>query len=205
MNQSKKFYETWGGKRYEKYFFSFWFTRKHEILTSVITFGNDHPTVLDVGSGPGQLLERIREKFPASKLAALDISSAMIERVKEKLPDADAQVGTAEVLPWADDTFDIVTNSISFHHYHSPLKALQEVYRVLKPGGKFYLMDINPNTSLARFLYNVIGIVARDGHVTFYTKGEIYSTFEGAGFMNVQQIQEGPLVRAVITVGGKQI
>src|SRR3989344_7244786 len=205
MNQSKKFYETWGGKRYEKYFFSSWFTRKHKQLITAITSNNDQPSILDIGSGPGQMLERIQEKFPAAKLSALDISTAMINRVKEKLPDADAQVGTAEMLPWADSTFDIVTNSISFHHYHSSHKALQEVYRVLKPGGKFYLMDINPNTSLARFLYNVIGIVARDGHVTFYTKGEIYSTFEGAGFMNVQQIQAGPLVRVVITVVEKQI
>ena len=204
MNQSKKFYETWGGKRYEKYFFSSWFIRKHERLITAITSNNDQPSILDIGSGPGQMLKRIQEKFPNAHLAALDISTVMINRVKEKLPDADAQVGTAEMLPWADSTFDIVTNSISFHHYHSSHKALAEAYRVLMPGGKLYLMDPCPNSSLARSLYNILGFIARDGHVTFYTKEEMRHMFETAGFADIQQIPAGPLWRIVITIGEKR-
>ena len=203
MNESKKFYEKWGGERYEKSFFPSWFEKKHQRLVTNITFQNNQPSVLDVGSGPGQLLKKIKEKFPNAQLAALDISSAMITRVRERLPRVDAKVGNAEILPWTNNTFDIVTNSISFHHYHNPLSALREACRVLKPEGKFYLMDVNPDSSFIRSFYNLFGIIARDGHVTFYTKNEMRHMFQEAGFVNVHQVLAGFLWRITITIGEK--
>lgn len=124
----------------------------------------------------------------------------MIERVKEKLPKVDAKIGTAEILPWESNTFDIVTNSISFHHYQNPLVALKEVYRVLRPGGRFFLVDICPDFPLMRSVYNIIGIIARDGHVTFYTKSEIYQMFKEVNFANIKQVSAGFFSRVTITI-----
>jgi ubiquinone/menaquinone biosynthesis C-methylase UbiE len=50
--------------------------------------------------------------------------------------------GKAEALPFGDGQFDAVFNTISFLHYLEPQQVLQEVARVLTPGGRFYLVDI---------------------------------------------------------------
>ncbi|WP_016683933.1 class I SAM-dependent methyltransferase, partial [Yersinia pestis] len=59
-----------------------------------------------------------------------------------KLTNIEIQQGLAESLPFADQSFDIVISRYSAHHWHDVGKALREVKRVLRPGGKVIFMDV---------------------------------------------------------------
>lgn len=64
--------------------------------------------------------------------------------------------GTAEALPFPDQSLDMVTTTLSFHHWSDQPEALDEVRRVLRPGGLFALADVSvddlPRVPLVRLI-----------------------------------------------------
>lgn len=97
--------------------------------------------LLDVGCGTGYLFELLQ---PAenSEWVGIDISPRMIEMARAKnIPGAEFLVGTANHLPFTEASFDVVVCSQSFHHYPYQREAMNEVWRVLKPGGLYILAD----------------------------------------------------------------
>jgi len=100
-----------------------------------------HNTILDVGCGTGNLLSTIPRET-ATRLYGVDLSPEMVRLAGQKLgPDAEIKVGDSEDLPWPVSSFDIVCCTDSFHHYPRPEKVLQEMKRVLKPGGHLIIGD----------------------------------------------------------------
>jgi ubiquinone/menaquinone biosynthesis C-methylase UbiE len=103
--------------------------------------------VLDIGCGTGQLLHRAARRFPASTLTGIDASEEMIRVARSSVPEGvpvEFVHGFAEELPFPDATFELVTTTMSFHHWADQPKALREVARVLAPGGVFALADALP-------------------------------------------------------------
>jgi ubiquinone/menaquinone biosynthesis C-methylase UbiE len=100
--------------------------------------------ILDVGCGTGQLLCRLAARFPAAELVGTDAAAGMIEQAQTAVP-ADLSVrfvqAFAEELPFPDASFDLVTSTVSFHHWADQRRGLREVRRVLTPGGLFILTD----------------------------------------------------------------
>ena len=77
-----------------------------------------------------------------SEFTGLDLSPEMIKQaINKNIKNAQFIEGKSDELPFADDTFDIVTCSQSFHHYPETDKPMQEARRVLKPGGLYILSD----------------------------------------------------------------
>src|SRR5262249_690674 len=138
---SNKFYEMFGGKIYQKFAGNFWFPTLHRKIAEYVEPRTDMH-ILDVGCGTGDVLSMLARKIPSAKLYGVDLSQKMIEFSKKKNPNASFVVGNAEKLPFGDNEFDLVLNTISFHHYKHAQDAINEAYRVLKPNGKFLLMDI---------------------------------------------------------------
>jgi ubiquinone/menaquinone biosynthesis C-methylase UbiE len=102
------------------------------------------PNVLDLGCGTGRLLDRLAAKFPDLRGTGLDLSPEMVRVARQSnrhRPRLIYVEGKAESLPFADGQFDAVFNTISFLHYLKPKQILNEVARVLSPGGRFYLVD----------------------------------------------------------------
>src|SRR5262245_23309213 len=91
--------------------------------------------VLDVGCGTGELLRRLRAKYPEATLAGLDPVDEMLAVAKDKLSGKeDLRVGYADALPWAGASFDVVVSCNMFHYISHPIRALHEMARVLRPG-----------------------------------------------------------------------
>ena len=116
--------------------------------------------LLDIGCGTGELAGMLaRSNWPAESVG-LDYSPAMCARARHKTLWANGcdragfTAGDSEFLPFADDSFDVVTCSNSFHHYPNQQAVVSNVRRLLKPGGRFVLID--------GFRDNVIGWVAFD-------------------------------------------
>lgn len=94
--------------------------------------------VLEIGVGLGA--DFLQWLQAGAKVTGIDLTPRAIERAgrRSKLagfPDADLRVGDAEALPFDDDTFDIVYSWGVLHHSPDTARAVQEVRRVLKPGG----------------------------------------------------------------------
>ena len=136
--------------------------RWYDLFGKVISFGRDRAIreklielaapapgekVLDVGCGTGTLAIALKSSVGTSEVHGIDASPEMIEVAKEKAAkagsDIDFQVALIEAIPFPDATFDLVTSSLMLHHLPDDLKrtGLDEIRRVLKPGGRFMAMD----------------------------------------------------------------
>jgi ubiquinone/menaquinone biosynthesis C-methylase UbiE len=107
--------------------------------------------VLDVGCGTGRLLRKVRERWPMAQLIGVDAASGMIENARQLMPYATFYVSKAESLPLPDASVDLVFSTASFHHWQDKEKALCEIKRVSRLGGRFFLADIWPPLGLSRF------------------------------------------------------
>lgn len=100
-----------------------------------------YETLLDIGCGTGYLIDMLSKSHKAA-YTGLDLSDKMLEMANAKqIQNAAFVEGRSDALPFEDNSFDVITCSQSFHHYPDTDKALQEAYRVLKPGGLYLLSD----------------------------------------------------------------
>ncbi len=101
-----------------------------------------HEQVLDLGCGTGTLIQQLMQLAPEAIFAGLDPSPEMLSVARQKLPDSVAlSVGTAEHLPFPNESFDVVISTNAFHYFRHPSQAIQEAKRVLKPDGRLVITD----------------------------------------------------------------
>lgn len=101
-------------------------------------------SLLDVGCGTGFIIDIAKRYFKI--IRGIDITPAMLEKVDINCNSCDIKLQIAEVekLPFASNSFDVVTAYSVLHHLHDLKPAFKEIYRVLKSGGLFYT-DTDPN------------------------------------------------------------
>lgn len=99
-------------------------------------------TVLDVACGLGEWLGHFRARG-ASGISGIDLSARAIETCRLRFPEGDFHVGKAEILPFADSSFDFVTCMGSLEHFVDKPAALREMLRVARPDAKFVLLVPN--------------------------------------------------------------
>ena len=113
--------------------------------------------ILDVAAGTGTV-SRILADFGA-EVTALDFSEGMIAegiRRHGDHPRIDFIQGDATELPFDDDTFDATTVSFGLRNVQRPERALAEMYRVTKPGGRIVICEFStPTTGLMRVAYDL--------------------------------------------------
>jgi ubiquinone/menaquinone biosynthesis C-methylase UbiE len=94
--------------------------------------------------------------------AALDISWTFVEIARKNVADAgvpvDVSLGNASDMPFADDSFDLLVCRAAFKNFSEPRKAIDEMRRVLRPGGTGAIMDLRrdvPMTEIKRHVGNM--------------------------------------------------
>ncbi len=110
---------------------------------------------LDVGTSTGNYARVVAER--GASVMAIDISKPMLEKTRERLTGLNLpitlELANVEALPYADSSFDGVTIGASLNEFASTGAALLECARVLKPGGKLFMMYLRrSDTFLGRAL-----------------------------------------------------
>jgi ubiquinone/menaquinone biosynthesis C-methylase UbiE/DNA-binding transcriptional ArsR family regulator len=103
-------------------------------------------TVGDLGCGTGTVSAALAPHV--SFVHAIDASSAMLQAARDRLagaPNVRVSAGTLESLPLDDASLDVAIMLLVLHHVAEPVRALAEVKRVLKPGGRLLVVDMRPH------------------------------------------------------------
>jgi ubiquinone/menaquinone biosynthesis C-methylase UbiE len=115
--------------------------------------GNELPEgcrVLEVAPGPGYFSIELA-KLGAFSVTGLDISHTFVEMARQKATEAGVHVdfrqGNASDMPFANDTFDFLLCRAAFKNFGQPVRAVQEMFRVLKPGGWGLIVDLRHDAS----------------------------------------------------------
>jgi SAM-dependent methyltransferase len=115
--------------------------KSNRLIASVADLDPDH-VVLDIGCGPGAAVRAVAGSV--ARAVGVDRSEAMAEiarRRSREVPNVEFAVGAAEALPFPDASFDRVWTIHSFHHWEDPTRGIAEVLRVLRPGGRFLVIE----------------------------------------------------------------
>lgn len=103
---------------------------------------------LDIGCGPGVYLSALSQnpRFQGYDFVGMDISKDMITYSSLSYPNIEWRQGNAYDTGFPDNSVSVVHAGFLFIHLSNPELALMEIYRILKPGGAFYIMDVNDST-----------------------------------------------------------
>jgi demethylmenaquinone methyltransferase/2-methoxy-6-polyprenyl-1,4-benzoquinol methylase len=112
--------------------------------------------VLDVAIGTGDVLSALLKHCDVSSASAIDISELMLTIAKKKIycGRIDFKLAKAEAIPYPDNNFDVVTCAFGVRNFEDLRTGLDEMFRVLKPGGELRILEFSlPQNSVIRFLH----------------------------------------------------
>ncbi len=165
--------------------------------------GESNPQqILDIATGTGDLALMMANLNP-EKIVGLDISAGMLEVGKKKIEKANLTekiemiVGDSENMPFDDNTFDAITVSFGVRNFEHLDKGLTEILRVLKPGGKFVVLETSNPTKFpfkqgykfyTNFILPIIGKIFSKDKVAYSYLSESANSFPfGEAFNNILQ------------------
>lgn len=183
----------------------------------------EQPVVLDLGTGPGLFLKDIVQRDPGMHAIGVEVAPWMLDAMTTLPPNCEIISDDLHDphLPIEDNSVDAALATVVLHEMHQPVRALQEMLRCLKPGGRFYVMDW-VRTPLEVYIQNefsedkVFGATTpvselEDMFIHFvehnrYSIDDLVYMLEKIGFevLDKQPIREGRFARLIATKPGKK-
>jgi ubiquinone/menaquinone biosynthesis C-methylase UbiE len=150
--------------------------------------------VLDVGCGTAHLTNWIKEQ--GFTMTGVEPSSEMMKLAKENFPDIEVINSIASALPFEDNSFDLIVSFEVLRYLDKPenIRSYKEFYRVLKPGGKFFVTQVNLYcTDLYYFFHNIKSVYCRLSNkvhhfCNFTTSGKEEKLLKQIGFSEVNTV-----------------
>lgn len=165
----------------------------------------NHGVVADLGAGEGTLAQMLARQ--AERVIAVDLSPKMVEFGSElarrhDLKNLEYRLGDIEEPPLDDASVDLAFLSQALHHAGSPQKALDQAFRIVKPGGQLVVLDLLQHSfEEARELYADVWLG--------FGEGELAAMLEKAGFVEIETAvvdrePEPPNFQTLLAVARKQ-
>jgi ubiquinone/menaquinone biosynthesis C-methylase UbiE len=144
--------------------------------------------VLDAGCGPGRELQQVARLVPDGEVVGIDLAAGMVNTAHRAARSfglktcAFFQSDVGDLPAVFEQQFDLVYSCLAHHHYPEPPLATQSIFRSLRPGGLYCVIDPGPAW------YNAISAplakLADPGWIGFHTPEEFSTLFRNAGFVN---------------------
>ena len=165
---------------------------------------------LDIGSGTGELIKRLRERGIHADSSACDYTDHLMRLEGQHVDLVDLN---ADALPYADGTFDVITATEIIEHLENPRFFLREIARVLKPGGICVLstpnvLNLNSRVRYLWFgfpeLFGPLSMASRriescSGHITPISYFYLYHAMKACGFndisLSIDKLQRSGMVK----------
>lgn len=171
-------------------------TQDSEHLQKILDTINiqENMSVLDLGTGSGYLAFAMAGDCPTSKVTGLDIvENTLIEN--RKIAD-EKNVKNVEFVaydgldfPFGKEQFDLITTRYALHHFPDIEHTFQEVSRILKKGGRFFIADPTPNADDSERFVDDYMRMKPDGHIKYYEKEEFENYAKAVGLKLVKAFQ----------------
>jgi len=167
--------------------------REHRLDPHLVAYLGGRPElapnqvrILDVGCGTGTQLAANRATFPDVLAVGLDLFAGMLAVARARCPEIAWVRGDASRLPFRSESIHYATNQFSYHHVRDRPGFVREVFRVLTPGGRFVMVNIDPwampNWAIYQFFPEARDLDHRD-----FLPGEAFAELmRGAGFGEVR-------------------
>lgn len=195
---------------------------EYDLMNRVMTMGQDQGwrrfvvsrivmpgegRLLDLATGTGDIAALLKKEYPRAYVTGADFSQNMLQFAQKRFAGSsiDWQACDANLLPFADNTFDGVTFGYLLRNVDNVPKVLTEIHRVLKPGGTIVSLDTTPPaknilypfiTAYLRYGIPILGrMIASDeaaysyltgSTMDFYRADDLATAFTDAGFNNVE-------------------
>lgn len=154
-------------------------TQDEKHLEQILSFLkiNNGIKILDLGTGTGYLAFPIAKKYPSVEVIGLDIVELALNKNRQRaenegLNNLQFVNYSGLAFPFANETFDMVITRYALHHFPAINDTFQEISRVLKPNGMFFVADPMPNENDSQRFVDAYMQMKKDGHIKFYTKNE---------------------------------
>lgn len=185
-------------------------SREYDYLNDIMSFGTHyyikqkcihnldikpHDNVIDLCCGTGDLSEIIKKQQPYANITGIDFSYNMLEIAKSKNPDITFLQGDVTNLPYQDNYFDFAIMGFGLRNIQNAEKAVEEVYRILKPGGTFVHLDFGQKNIISRIYDKITPFIIKnftentfpynyliESKKIFSTPQELIKDFESKGF-----------------------
>ena len=180
--QNAEFFNEWA-KKYDTFRISGWFRYTQKLTLDQFNLRSDGK-LLDVGCGTGYAVHTASMILSNGKACGIDISPQMITIAESKSESDRVEFicAGAEDIPYPENTFDYVMCSNSFHHYPDPVRALDEMRRVLVPNGRLVIFENASELSLYTWLWDKWFRLVEKGHIKYYTSSELGGFIEKSAF-----------------------
>jgi ubiquinone/menaquinone biosynthesis C-methylase UbiE len=182
------------------------FGPSHSVLIGRIreVVGNQPAKVLDVGCGTGLFAARLRAALNHVEIVGVDLVPEMLAQGRSRWRRDRAHVlpiqGDSERLPFGSGTFDIVTCANSFHHYPHQDRAIAEMRRVLRAGGRLMVIDGYRDSLWGWFIFDVC-VAGIEGDVHHASARRFRELMTQAGLQAIAQRAYRGLAPFLLTEG----
>ena len=183
---SRRYFNRWA-RGYDFSPAQLWFRQNHRLLVAAVNPAAD-ARILDLGCGTGQLAVRLAQHVPKGNVLGVDPAEEML-RVARRHGGGRRNLrfaaGSGDQIPADAASFDVAVSTISFHHWSRPAESLREIARVLKPGGRLFILDFcrdNPLTNA----FDALARLLQPAHFGIASSEEMRGYFVGAGFREVR-------------------
>jgi ubiquinone/menaquinone biosynthesis C-methylase UbiE len=178
------------------------FKPSHRMMVQKFDGGEER--LLDIGCGTIQFAARVLENFPHMEVVGLDLCTNMLRgsqcRFAQNRDRVQLVQGDSERLPFAENSFDLVTCSHSFHHYPNQGQVVAEMHRVLRPEGRLMIIDGDRDRWWGRLIFDVL-VVLMEGRVKHLTGQAMAGLYQAAGFGDIVQFRRKGFLPFLLTVG----
>lgn len=157
-------------ENYEKYRAPMFFTPTAKNMVSRLS--ENLSSILEIAAGTGQVTRLLKEKYPEARIVSSDINSDMLSVAKSIVGEKGIEwaIVNAEEIPFDANTFDSVVCQFGVMFIPDKQKSVNEVYRVLKPGGRFIFStwDKIENQRIAGLANEIITSFFKDDPPQFF-------------------------------------